>query len=157
MKRHAALALCLLLLTALSAQNAATVSASVTGKCSTSGGTLAFGPYSPLSGSAVDVTGSLTVQCTRGTPSVTITLDNGSNSARASGGMSRAMSGGGSYLPYEIYTSSAHTTVWNASNSVSYSSTSMAAKSISVYGHIPASEDVSAGSYSDSVTATVNF
>jgi spore coat protein U-like protein len=155
-RRHAALALCLLFLTAGTGTGSVSVSGTVTGKCSTSGGTLPFGAYSPLTGAAVDVTGSLTLQCTRGAPSVTIALDNGANSTHAVG-TTRAMSGGGSYLSYEIYTSAAETTVWNATNTLSYASTTMAATSIPVYGHIPGGQDVKAASYSDSVLATVNF
>lgn len=156
MRRHAALALCLLFLTAGTGTGGVSVSGSVTGKCTTSGGSLSFGAYSPLSGAALDATGSLTLQCTRGTPSVTITLDNGTNSTHATG-TTRAMSGGGSYLSYEIYTSAAHTTVWNSVNSVSYASSTMAATGIAVYGHIPGAQDVKAATYSDSVVATVNF
>lgn len=130
----------------------------MTGKCSTSGGSLAFGSYDPIAGAAVSVAGSISVKCTRGTPNVTISLDNGSNAAHASLAMTRAMNSGSNYISYDIYQDLAHATVWNAVNTVSYASTSMAAVSLPLYGYIPGGQDVPvSASYGDSVTATVNF
>ena len=129
-------------------------------KCTVTSPTpLNFGSYDPVVTNRtadLDVApNALAVACTRGAPGVTITLNLGSNAV----GSTRYMSDGASHtLQYEIYTTSGRTTVWNTTNSVSYSSTTMATVNLPVYGRIPGGQDAFvAVSYSDSVTATVNF
>lgn len=148
------------LLTGTTTPGPGSVGGSVTAKCTAGTGSMAFGNYDPLvtnKTAALNVTGSVVLSCTRGAPSVTVTLDNGQNSTHASG-TTRAMVSGATYLSYELYTSAAHSTVWNSTNSVGYASTSMASGSLPVYGQIPGAQNVpAAASYSDSVTVTVNF
>ena len=136
------------------------VSATVIAKCTVTSPTpLNFGAYDPVvtnNTAALDVAPSaLSVSCTRGAPGVTVTLDLGIHAV----GSTRYMSdGAGHSLQYEIYTTSGRTVVWNTSNSVSYSPTSMAAATLPVYGRVPGGQDAyTAVSYSDTVTATVNF
>lgn len=149
-----------LLLIGTTTPGTGSVGASVTSSCTGQTGAMAFGNYDPLvtnKASPLDVTGSVALKCTRGAPTVTVTLDNGSYSSHANG-TTRAMLGGSTYLSYELYTSSLHSTIWNSSDSVTYTSLSMANGSIPVYGEIPGGQDVpAAASYSDSVTVTVNF
>jgi spore coat protein U-like protein len=65
---------------------------------------------------------------------------------------------GADFLTYEIYTTAARTTVWNATNTVSYASATMAATGLPVYGRVPFGQDATVGaSYTDTITATVNF
>lgn len=135
-------------------------SATVIAKCTVTSPTpLDFGVYDPVVTNNVNpddvAPNALSVSCTRGAPGVTITLDLGKNAS----GSTRYMSDGASHLlHYEIYTTSARTTVWNATNSVSYSSTSLAAHALPVYGRIPGGQDAyTAASYTDTITATVNF
>jgi spore coat protein U-like protein len=136
------------------------VGATVIAKCTVTSPTpLNFGAYDPVvtnNTANLDVTtGALAVSCTRGAPNVTVTLSLGSHAV----GSTRFMSDGASHtLQYEMYTTSARTVVWNTTNSVSYSSTSMAASTLNVYGRVPGGQDAyTAASYTDSVTATVNF
>jgi spore coat protein U-like protein len=149
------------LLVAPTATGTESVSATVIAKCTVGASSMAFGAYDPLVANkttALDANGSLSVSCTRGAPGVYVTLDTGANGSHASG-TTRAMASGSNYLSYELYTTSARTLVWNATNTVSYTGiTSMASATLTVYGQIPAGQDVAASSsYSDSVTATVNF
>ncbi len=137
------------------------ISGTIVADCKISSSTLSFGSYDPLIANAttpLNATGSVLVSCTRGATGVTVSLDAGSNATRASG-TSRAMSDGlGDYLSYEIYTTSAMTTVWNTTNLVSYTSvTSMAQTALTAYGQIPAGQSVPVATYTDSVIATVNF
>jgi spore coat protein U domain-containing protein, fimbrial subunit CupE1/2/3/6 len=136
------------------------VGATVIAKCTVTAPTaFDFGSYDPVvinRTANLDVTAnSLSVSCTRGAPGVTVTLSAGSHAV----GSTRYMVDASSHtLQYELYTTSARTTVWNTTNSVSYASTTMAAASLPVYGRIPGGQDAyTAASYSDSVTATVNF
>ena len=134
------------------------VGAAVISECSISAGSVAFGNYDPLGANAtsnLDVSGGITVACTKGAPNVTISLDNGSHFAAPNRQMSR--SGSSDLLQYQLYADSSRTTVWNTSNKVAYTSTSAAPQRIPIYGRIFAGQDVSTGSYSDSVIATVNF
>lgn len=149
-----------ILLLANSAAGTASVSATIVASCTMTSGTFAFGTYDPIvanNSSALSVSGpAFSVACTRGATGVTIGLGTGNYSAQAVG-TTRAMAAGTNYLSYELYTTSGQTTVWNATNTVSYSPTSMAASNPTVYGVIPGGQDVPVSSYSDSVTATVNF
>ncbi|HET9393307.1 MAG TPA: spore coat protein U domain-containing protein [Candidatus Rubrimentiphilum sp.] len=136
------------------------ISTTVIAKCTVTSPTpLNFGSYDPVvtnNTAALDVApNALAVACTRGAPGVTVTLNLGLHAV----GSTRFMVDGASHtLQYEIYTTSGRTTVWNTTNSVSYTSTSMATVNLPVYGRIPGGQDAyTAASYTDSVTATVNF
>ena len=155
------LALAIVLLGGASPQSTnLSVGATVIAKCTVTSPTpMNFGAYDPVVTNRtanLDVTtNALAVSCTRGAPNVTVTLDLGTHAV----GSTRYMSDGASHtLQYEIYTTSARTTVWNATNSVSYSSTSLASSALPVYGRVPGGQDAyTAVSYSDSIVATVNF
>lgn len=137
------------------------ISATVASKCLMQGETLNFGTYDPASANdqaALNATGNLQVKCTRNT-SATITMDGGQYPAQASG-TSRAMrsADGNSYLSYDLYLDPARSTVWNNTNKVTYSAaTAAASQSFSIYGSVPASQDVGDGQYNDVVTITANF
>jgi spore coat protein U-like protein len=147
---------------AATAQSNFNVTASVTNNCTITSTTLAFGAYDPISANAtvaLDAAGSVDVACTKGA-APTIGLNVGNNSANASG-TTRAMSdGSGGYLSYEIYQNSGRTAVWGNSGAdllTTVPAPSKAARSFPTYGRIPAGQDAASGSYTDTVTATVNF
>ncbi len=136
------------------------VTANIANKCTIAAADLVFGAYDPLVTNAavpLAVNSTVTVACTKGTVS-TIGLDAGLNGASAVG-TTRAMSGGGAFLSYEIYKDAAHTTVWTNAGAgmVSYTAASKAATAIIDYGLIPAGEDQPVAAYSDKITATINF
>lgn len=143
----------------VTATGTVTVTGAIGANCTITGSTLAFGAYNVLSSTVTQVTGTnaLSVACTRGATAVTIALGSGNNAAHASGTTRALSNGSGNYLSYELYTSNTYATVWNASNTVSYSPTSLAATSFTVYGEIPAQQNVLFGNYTDSVQATVSF
>jgi spore coat protein U-like protein len=135
------------------------VSATVTNNCTISTAALAFGSYDPVVANAsanLDGTGTVIVACTKGA-SATVGLGLGLN---ASGSTRRMSNGGTEYLDYELYQDSGRTTVWGNSGAGLYSpgaAPSKAARNFTVYGRVTANQDVAAGSYSDTVVATVNF
>jgi spore coat protein U-like protein len=150
---------------ALTATANIAVSATVTTNCTIAANPLAFGTYDPAianSGTALVQTTTLSVTCTQGATGVTIGLDAGQNATHATG-TTRAMTTGGgtpSYLSYEIYQDSARTTVWGNTGAAQVTlptPSSNAAQTLTAYGRIPANESVPAGSYGDTVIATVNF
>lgn len=134
------------------------VSATVNTNCTMGTASVPFGVYDPLVTNAstnVQATGTISIACTKGT-TATITLDNGLNASHATG-TTRAMAAGSNYLSYELYTSAARSSVWNATNSVTYTSTGKAAGTVSIYASIPSGQDANTGSYSDTVIATASF
>ncbi|HTX60605.1 MAG TPA: spore coat U domain-containing protein, partial [Verrucomicrobiae bacterium] len=139
------------------------VSATISNNCTFGTSTLAFGAYDPVVTNAstpLTSTGTVNISCTKN-DSVSLTANTGSNSAHASGSCAtatctRAMASGSNYLSYDIYTSNANTTVWNASNAVSFTATG-SSQGVSVYGYIPAGSVQPAGSYTDTVTVTATF
>ena len=143
------------------------VSANVVADCTISASDLTFGNYDPVgtnntTGSDVYANGSLTVACTKGAPNVWIGLDSGANAANAVA-TTRAMSAaGGNYLSYDLYTANPSPTpgtVWGNTQLTgkSYVPASKAPATLTVFGRAPKGQDVATGSYSDTITATVNY
>lgn len=139
------------------------VTASVSQNCLINSPTLAFGSYDPIvtnATTALTASATATFTCTEGASAVYVTANTGGNTGHATG-TTRAMAGGSGYLSYELYTDSGHTLVWNTTNSGGHTYTPSFASSqtanATVYGSIPAGQNVPVASYSDSVTMTINF
>ena len=135
------------------------VSASVAAVCTISTVTVAFGAYDPVvTNAATDLngTGTLTVACTKGA-SATIDLGVGGN---LSGG-SRRMTSGADFLNYALYKDAARTQVWGTGmvggTTLTYNSASKVSTNLTVYGKVPQAQDVTVGSYTDVVVATINY
>ncbi len=131
--------------------------------CTVSASNLSFGQYLPSSGSAVDTTGNVAVTCS-GLLSVlvgyTISLSTGASGSYAA----RALNSGANSLAYNLYTNLLRTTVWGNGSGSSTVSGSILVQLVvpttnnhTVYGRIPASQNVAPGSYSDTITVTVNY
>jgi spore coat protein U-like protein len=135
------------------------VTATVTNNCTISTVALAFGSYDPVVANAsanLDGTGTVVVACTKGA-TANIGLANGSN---FSGGARRMSNGGSEFLAYELYQEAGRTNIWtNVSGGwvATGAAPSKAARNFTVYGRVASNQDVTAGSYSDTVVATVNF
>ena len=135
------------------------VSATVINNCLISTSALAFGSYDPVVGNSaadLDGTGVVSVACTKGV-SPTIALGLGSN---ASGSTRRMGDGSGNFLSYELYQETGRVTVWGTTGGALLSPSaapSKAARDFTVYGRVTAGQDATAGSYTDTVVATVNF
>jgi spore coat protein U-like protein len=150
-------------LEAATATSNLTVSASVTANCTISTAPVAFGAYDPVSANATTAlngTGTVNVTCTSGA-STTITLGQGSNANTGSTDTApdRRMSDGAShFLAYALYQDSGRATVWgNTAGTGEANTGSGTQNALTVYGAIAAGQNVPAGSYSDTVVATVTF
>ncbi len=145
----------------LSATNAVTILVNVSANCHVNNAIMNFGEYDPISKNAtVPLTGiaSFQIACTKGA-SASISLSSGNNSSHAKVA-SRAMSTGAGtsdYLNYDLYTNAGYSSVWNDSNVIQYVATSSRTDTVTVYGKIPAGQDVGAGYYSDVVNIVANF
>lgn len=138
------------------------VTSTVSANCTITATDLSFGAYDPVVANkttALDVNSSVNVLCTKGSSGVKVGLDAGSHSV----GGNRFMAGATDSLQYELYSDSAGGTVWGNSGAALVSWPVFgpigagAGVSRTVFGRVPAGQDVSVGSYSDLVTATVNF
>jgi len=135
------------------------VTANVSKNCSITTTPVAFGVYDPVVGNAtapLDGTGSVVVTCTKGA-GTRIDLNNGGNFAS---GSRRMAAGAGNFLTYQLYKDTARTTVWGSGGSAGQAiagAPSKAPRTFTVFGRVPAGQDVSAGSYADTVVATINF
>lgn len=139
------------------AQDSFAVTAEVIDACNLTANDLDFGNYSSISGSPLDATSTIDVTCTNGT-AYTVLLDDGTTL----GGdfTARLMTDSTNTLEYNLYTTSGRTTVWGDSTGATATVGNTGdgtQQSLTVYGRIPASQNVPVGSYSDSVTATVSF
>jgi spore coat protein U domain-containing protein, fimbrial subunit CupE1/2/3/6 len=132
-----------------------TVTANVKSSCTIGATNVAFGDYDPLvanASAALTANGSVTITCTKGT-AATIGLS-GTLGARTMGGTPSGS------LAYELYRDSGFTLAWGgvAANWLAPAAApSKAARTFTVYGRIAGGLDPDVASYSDTVTATVNF
>ena len=126
--------------------------------CTISTTAVSFGTYDVFNGSATTSTGTITYKCGNADHNITITVSTGSSGTFAN----RTMKKGAESLTYNLYRDAAFATVWgdgsgttgtyqinNPPNNLNVN--------LTVYGRVLALQDVSAGSYSDTVIATVNF
>ena len=135
-----------------------TVSATVTNNCTVTTNALAFPSYDPVVANAtapLDGTGAVSVACTRGA-TATVGLSGGGN---PSGGTRRLREGSSTnYLTYELYSDAGFSAVWDDSPGLNLlAAPSRVARNFTVYGRVAGTQDVPAGTYGDTVLATVNF
>lgn len=132
-----------------------TVNATVVAACVASASTMNFGNYTASSGSADNANSTVTVTCSNNDP-YTVAL-NGGNSGHVA---ARTMTNGTNTLGYGVYTSSGYSTIWgdgtNGTSTVSGTGNGVA-QNYTAYGQVPVGEYSAAGSYSDTLTATVTF
>ncbi len=115
---------------------------------------VAFGDYDVFATKATKSTGKVKVKCTSGAD-YTIALSAGFGTIT-----SRVMTDGSYQLDYNLFTDSQHTTIWGdgTSGSVTVSGTGTGSNTAyTVYGLVPAAQNVPVGSYSDTITVTVTY
>ncbi|QHI98831.1 fimbrial major subunit CsuA/B family protein [Xylophilus rhododendri] len=120
--------------------------------CSVSSSGLSFGPYDPFAPGALDGAGDIAVQCDADT-AYSIALGPGSGSYAA-----RQMPGAGTALAYNLFVAASRLAVWgDGSAGTSLVSGSVAGAHYTVYGRIPAAQNVPAGAYADQLVITVSY
>lgn len=134
--------------------------------CTVNATPVAYGTYDPMSSTPLDSDGSVLFTCgglIGGVVSYDITLGKGVYSTNFS---PRKMSSGINLLDYDLYTSSAYSSIWGdgtagtqkISGNVTILVLGGTTKNVVVYGRIPGSQSiVKAGVYSDAVVITVTY
>ena len=130
------------------------VTATVQSVCTITASDLAFGSYDPSAGDR-DATSTLDVTCTNGTI-YTVGLNGGGTGVVTA----RAMAGpGGATLNYAMFRDSSRTQNWEDIGSLQVESGTGngATQPLTVYGRVAGGQFSTGGSYSDTVTATIDF
>jgi spore coat protein U-like protein len=119
------------------------------------GGTLNFGTVTGTIATDVDSFTTLSVNCNSGA-TYSVGLNDGTHSTTPG---ERRLQSGANYLDYELYSDSGRSSVWTAANTTGDvdGTGNNAAQSLTVYGRVPGGQSVPAGTYTDTVTATIEF
>ena len=131
----------------------------------------AFGTYNSPGGMQLDSNSTLTITCTP--DKILLACNTGYSIALSAGSAAsyspRKLASGANRLDYNLYTSTARSTVWgdgsggssNVSGTISTSVLSLlclpGSNNHIVYGRIPAAQNVPSGVYADTITVTVSF
>ena len=120
--------------------------------CNVSVVNVAFGDYDVFNNSDTDSTGTVKVTCDAST-SYTISISAGSGTFA-----SRAMTNGSYQLNYNLFTDPQRLTIWGdgTGGTATVAATDSGA-TYTVYGMIPALQNVHAGGYFDTLTVTVTY
>jgi spore coat protein U-like protein len=141
--------------------------AATTVNCTVSAGGIAFGIYNPLGAVADASTGTLRVTCNgSGTGSANVTVNVSLSTGLSGNYATRHMFSGANTLNYNIYWSTAYTQIMGDGSGGSFAGTAgpfvvpaggSNFATGTMYGLIPASQDVAPGSYADVITVTVSY
>jgi spore coat protein U-like protein len=159
--RKPAAVLCAIALLGQSALAATTVN------CTASASGIAFGVYNPLSAVANTSTGTLRVTCNgSGTGSANVTVNVTLSTGLSGSYATRKLFSGVNALNYNIYWSTAFNQIIGDGTGGSFAGTAgpfvvpaggSNLATGTLYGMIPASQDVAPGGYSDVITVTVTY
>ena len=126
--------------------------------CTISTTAVNFGSYNVFNTSATPANGTVTYRCGAGDHNITVSISTGSSGSFAN----RTMKKGTEDLTYNLFLDAAFATVWGDGSGTTGQYTiknppNGTDVNLTVYGRVPPLQDVSVGSYSDTVIATVNF
>jgi spore coat protein U-like protein len=132
--------------------------AAAIGSCSLTSTSVNFGTYNAFNPIPTDSTGSVIYTCISVLGTITIDLSKGS----ASSYMPRQMRQGTESMAYNLYLDAARTSVWGdgTGGTSSYGPVTprlLVPVTVTIYGRMPARQNVTAGSYTDTIMATINF
>jgi spore coat protein U-like protein len=132
--------------------------------CSVSATALSFGLYDPSSATARDSTGTVTVTCTVTLLGVSASWDILFSTGSSGSFTPRRLFSGGDSMQYNLYSNAGRTQVWgDATGGTAKVSDSQFLLigtnqySYTAYGRIPALQDLAPGTYTDTITVTLNY
>jgi spore coat protein U-like protein len=125
--------------------------------CTVSASGVNFGVYNVFSPSPTDSTGTITVDCGPRDVNVSVSLSTGQSGIYSP----RTMRKGTESLSYNLFRDPARTSIWGngTSGTQQYTDTRPGPQTIvlTIYGRVFPGADVTAGSYTDTVSAVINF
>lgn len=126
-------------------------------QCTVNVNSVKFGSYDVFNNSSTRTTGTINYDCSSAIPSpssITIDLSKGN----APSYTPRQLKNGTNVLNYNLYLDASGESIWgnNIENSQHYITPNLK-NTVTIYGIIPARQNVRIGTYIDSITATVNF
>jgi spore coat protein U domain-containing protein, fimbrial subunit CupE1/2/3/6 len=131
--------------------------------CSVSATALSFGAYDPSSATPRDSTGTVTVTCTTLVgvlSSWDILLSTGSSGSFTP----RRLLSGGDSMQYNLYTDVGRTQVWGDATGITAKVSDSRSLTVgtnqytyTTYGRIPALQNLATGTYTDTITVTLNY
>jgi len=135
--------------------------------CSMSVGGINFGVYDPTAGSATTSVGTVLVSCSWTAPApasinVAVSLSTGSSGSYSV----RTMKSGSSTLQYNLYFNTNGSTIWgNGTGGSDYGAATITtgtpsgsgSTSGTIYGIVPAHQDVAPGAYGDTIIVTLSY
>ncbi len=137
------------------------VTASVAQNCIVGNATLAFGAYDPVVANLStndDQSTTIVLTCTKGASGITLGFGNSANAPAGCTAPQRCLVSAGHYMNYQLYSDAGRTAVWTTAIAETVSGGVTTPTNVTVYGRIPSAQDASVGAtYTDSVTATINF
>jgi len=121
-------------------------------------GPVAFGSYDVFSSEPLDSTGAISYSCTQTALPPVIRISAG----RSGSFSSRTLANGTFTLGYNLFLDAGHSQIWGDGAGGTYAFTGAApvdnqTYTVTIFGRISARQNVGAGSYSDTLTVTVDF
>ncbi|HVP32460.1 MAG TPA: spore coat U domain-containing protein [Steroidobacteraceae bacterium] len=128
--------------------------------CTVSAIGVAFGTYTPMQATALDMNGTINIACTGVTGRNTVTID--LSTGASNNYLNRTLTAGAATLGYNLYFDAAYTQVWgNGTGGSVVGSATIRRRtpnaSLPVYGAIAARQDPAPGSYADTILVSVNY
>lgn len=132
--------------------------ASAQASCTISVTSVNFGTYNVFATTDTTSTGSVTYNCNQMANNISVALSRGSSSTFTP----RTLRNGTEILQYNLYRNAGYTQIWGDGTGGTSPYTrnnppNGTDVTITIYGQIPAGQDVRVGTYSDTVSATINF
>ena len=136
-----------------------TVSTTVLMSCNISAGAMTFASYDPTLAADSDAEATIESTCTSGGAAIiTMGQGDGEHGDSSDASPERQMTAGSEKLEYEVYSDSSRATEWGNTSATGVSVTGTgSAQSLTAYGRIAGLQQVSAASFTDSVTVTVTY
>lgn len=127
-------------------------------RCTIATTAVSFGTYNVFTQAPTDSTGSVRFNCNGGAQNVVIAITTGSSGSF----MPRTLKKGSENLVYNLFQDASRSMLWgDGSGGAPFFYAGNPANNqdvtVTIFGRIPPSQDITAGAYADSVTVTVLF
>lgn len=127
--------------------------------CNVTTTNISFGVYDVFSPTPLDSTGIISLTCDEAPPpDVVVAIGQSPNSGVFN---PRQMRSATDLMDYNVYTDPARTAIWGdgtaGTSTVTQKVTKNKARLLTVYGRIPPAQDLAVGTYSDTLTVTINW